>query len=246
MSESEATNQAIEPYITEDIDTNDYVEATYECEKINSIGENIEFNEDEVNDESILGKVFDTPEDAYTFYNAYSFLHGFGIHKDDTIKNPKTNEPFRKIYVCNKEGFKRMDKNASSENEKKRRRDFRTGCKAKLRITRQEDGKWLIDSFNDTHNHELTMTPTKVTKHRSHSSLHRSIKGKYIMMQFGEAGLKPSQIKKAVNTMKTSNVADVTSKQCADVLSEHRKQHRGKEFYGIIKQFQDKTLVDSD
>ncbi|KAL7614377.1 hypothetical protein Lser_V15G06796 [Lactuca serriola] len=246
MSEAEATNQAIEPYITGDIDTNDYVEATYDNEKINNIGVNIEFDEDDVNDERILGKVFDTPDDAYTFYNDYSFLHDFGIRKDDTIKNPKTNEPFRKIYVCNKEGFKRMDKDASSENEIKRRRDVRTGCQAKLRITRQEDGKWLVGLFNDTHNHDLTMTPTKVIKHRSHSNFHRSIEGKSLMVQFGQAGLKPSQIKKAVNTMKTSNVADVTSKQCADVLSEHRKQHRGKEFYGLIKHFQDKTLVDSD
>nr|KAJ0224579.1 hypothetical protein LSAT_V11C100000940 [Lactuca sativa] len=143
MSEVETTNQVIEPYITRDIDTNDYVEATYESEKINSISVNIEFDEDDVNDERILGKIFDTPDDAYTFYNDYSFLHGFGIRRDDTIKNPKTNEPFRKIYVCNKEGFKRMDKNASSENEKNRHRDVRTGCQAKLRITRQEDGKWV-------------------------------------------------------------------------------------------------------
>ncbi|CAI9301263.1 unnamed protein product [Lactuca saligna] len=110
MSKAEATNQAIEPYITEDIDTNDYVEATYECEKTNSIGVNTEFDEDEVKDESILEKVFDTPDDAYTFYNDYLFFHGFGIRRDDTIKNPKTNEHFRKIYVCNKEGFKKMEK----------------------------------------------------------------------------------------------------------------------------------------
>ncbi|CAI9284424.1 unnamed protein product [Lactuca saligna] len=83
-------------------------------------------------------------------------------------------------------------------------------------------------------------------KHQSHNNFHRSIEGKSLMVQFGQAGLKPSQIKKAVNTMKTSNVADVTSKQCVDVLFEHRKQHRGKEFYGLIKHFQDKTLVDSD
>ncbi|CAI9284751.1 unnamed protein product [Lactuca saligna] len=139
-----------------------------------------------------------------------------------------------------------MEKNASSENEKKRCRYVRTGCQAKLRIPRQEDGKWLVDSFNDTHNHDLTMTPTKVMKHRSHSNFHRSIEGKSLMVQFGQAGLKPSQIKNVVNMMKTSNVADVTSKQCADVISEHRKQHRGKELYGLIKHFQDKTSVDSD
>ena len=102
MSEAEAINQSIEPYITEDIETNDYVEATYECEKINSIGVNTEFDEDEVKDESIMGKVFNTPDYAYTFYNDYSFLHGFDIRRYDTIKTPKTNEPFRKIYVSNK------------------------------------------------------------------------------------------------------------------------------------------------
>ncbi|CAI9269669.1 unnamed protein product [Lactuca saligna] len=167
MFETEAADQAIEPYINENVDTNDFVEATYDSKELNDFEVNIEFDEDDVNDERILGKVFDTPDDAYTFYNDHSFLHGFGIRRDDTVKNPKTNEPFRKIYVCNKEGFKRMDKNASSENEKKRHRDVRTGCQAKLPITRQEDGKWLVDSFNDTHNHDLTVTP--VTTRNFHS-----------------------------------------------------------------------------
>nr|KAJ0185861.1 hypothetical protein LSAT_V11C900463870 [Lactuca sativa] len=237
MSETEATNQTIEPYIAEDVDTNDFMEATYESEELNDFDVNIEFDKDEYNVEKILGKVFDTPDEAYTFYNDYSFLHGFGIRKDNTVKSTKTNEPYRKYYVCYKEGFKRVEKNDSIGNEKKRRRDVRTGCQAKLRIIRQEDGKWLVDLFNDTHNHELTMTPTNVIKHRSHSNFHRSIEGKSLMVQFGQAGLKPSQIKKAVNTMKSSNVADVTSKQCVDVLSEHRKQYRGNEFYGLIKHF---------
>nr|KAJ0218704.1 hypothetical protein LSAT_V11C300139330 [Lactuca sativa] len=113
--------------------------------------------------------------------------------------------------------------------KKKLCRDVRTGCQAKLRIIRQEDGKWLMDSFNDTHNHNLTMTLMKVMKHRSHINFHRSIEGKSLMVQFGQAGLKPSQIKK----------------QCVDVLSEHRRQHIGKEFYGLIKHFLDKTLVDN-
>nr|KAJ0186422.1 hypothetical protein LSAT_V11C900487530 [Lactuca sativa] len=161
---------------------------------------NIEFDEDDVNDERILGKVFDTPDDAYTFYNDYSFLHGFGIRRDDTIKNPKTNEPFWKIYVCNKEGFKRMDKDASSENEKN-----------------------VVEMLEPDVKQSFEQQDRRMGN-----------------------GLKTSQIKKAVNTMKTSNVADVTSKQCADVLFEHQKQHRGKELYGRIKHFQDKTLMDSD
>ncbi|CAI9297857.1 unnamed protein product [Lactuca saligna] len=77
MVETEANDHAIELHVTEDIDTNDFVEATRESEKINDVDVNIESDDNEVNDESILGKVFDTAEDAYDFYNDYSFLHGF-------------------------------------------------------------------------------------------------------------------------------------------------------------------------
>ncbi|CAI9259682.1 unnamed protein product [Lactuca saligna] len=90
------------------------------------------------------------------------------------------------------------------------------------------------------------MTPTKVMKHRSHNKFHRSMECKSLMVELGQSGLKPSMVKKAINAMKTSNEADVTSKQCVDVLFEQRKQHKGKEFYGLIKHFQDKTLVDND
>nr|KAJ0208623.1 hypothetical protein LSAT_V11C400219920 [Lactuca sativa] len=184
------------------------VKATYESEELNDFDVNIEFDKDNDNVEKILGKVFDTPDEAYTFYYDYSFLHGFGIYKDDTVKSTKTNEPYWKYYVCCKVGFKWVDKNDSSGNEKKHHRDVRTGCQAKFRIAIQEDGKWLMDIFNDTHNNKLTMKPTEVIKHRSHSNFHRSIEGKSLMVQFGHAGLKPSQIKKAVNTMKSINVAD--------------------------------------
>ncbi|KAL4568104.1 hypothetical protein LXL04_023705 [Taraxacum kok-saghyz] len=224
----------------------DLVVATYESEKVNGSDINTERAEDGGTDESILGKVFDKPDDAYNFYNDYAFLHGFGIRKDNTIKNTTTNEAYRKMYVCNKEGFKRLEKNDSIGNEKKRRRDVRTGCQAMLRITKQEDGKWLVDSFKDTHNHDMIMTPTKVMKHRSHSKFHRSIECKSLMVELNQAGLRPCQVKKAVNAMKPSNEPAVTSKQCVDVLSEQRKEHRGREFYGLIKHFQDKALLDND
>ncbi|KAL4575718.1 hypothetical protein LXL04_011802 [Taraxacum kok-saghyz] len=97
----------------------DLVIVTHESEKVNGSDINTERAEDEGTDESILGKVFDKPDDAYNFYNDYAFLHGFGIRKDDTIKNTTTNEAYRKMYVCNKEGFKRLEKNASIGNEKK-------------------------------------------------------------------------------------------------------------------------------
>ncbi|XP_023751603.2 protein FAR1-RELATED SEQUENCE 5-like [Lactuca sativa] len=83
-------------------------------------------------------------------------------------------------------------------------------------------------------------------KHRSHGKIHRSMACKSLMVELGQSGLRPCQIKKAVNAMKTSYDVDVTSKQCADVFSKQRKQYKGKEFYGLIKHFQDKALVDNN
>nr|KAJ0202625.1 hypothetical protein LSAT_V11C500275730 [Lactuca sativa] len=230
MADIEEVDQPIETHVIHENEAN----AMEQC------------NEGKGKDESILGKVFDTPDDAYTFYNDYAFLHGFGIRIDATFKHKTTKEPYRKIYVCDKEGFKRLDDNASSGIEEKRRREVRIECKAELRISKNKDGKWFVVSFNDTHNHELSMTPTKVMKHRSHAKFHRLTECKSLMVELGQAGLKPCQVRKAINAMKTSTVADVTSKQCADVLSEQRKQYKGKEFYGLIKHFQDKALVDND
>ncbi|XP_052624883.1 protein FAR1-RELATED SEQUENCE 5-like [Lactuca sativa] len=230
MVEIEEVDQPRETHVIDDNEANGMVE----CDEGKGI------------DESIVGMVFDTPDDAYTFYNDYAFLHGFGIRIDTTFKHKTTKEPYRKIYVCDKEGFKWLDDNASSGIEKKRRRDVRTGCKAELRISKMKDGKWFVDSFKDTHNHDLSMTPTKVMKHRSHGKFHRTMECKSLIVQLGQAGLRPCHVKKAINGMKTSTVADITSKQCADVLSEQRKQYRGKEFYGLIKHFQDKALLDND
>nr|KAJ0194647.1 hypothetical protein LSAT_V11C700365420 [Lactuca sativa] len=243
MSETEAYEN-IEAHTTEDVDANDLLEATYETEEIKDA--NVECEEDGLNNESILGKVFDTTDDAYNFYNDYAFVHGFGIRIHTTCKNKGTNEPYRKTLVCDKEGFKREDGNTSIGNEKKRRREVRIGCKAMFRISKKKDGKWFVDLFDDTHNHELSMTPTKVMKHRSHAKFHRTMECKSLMVELNQVGLKPSQIKKAINAMKTSNEVDVTSKQCVDVLSEQRKHNKGREFYGLIKHLQDKALVDND
>ncbi|KAK1418100.1 hypothetical protein QVD17_27239 [Tagetes erecta] len=191
----------------------------------------------------VIGKVFDTPNDAYSFYNHYALLHGFGIRIFSTYKNTTTNEHYRKKFVCNKQGFKDL-KRDNCKDSNKRRRDLRTGCEAFLRISKDKDGKWLVDKFNDSHNHEVTLTPSKAMKHRSHAKFHRSVACKSLMLELGQSGLKPCQIRKVVNTMKSPNENDVTSKQCTDVLVDQRKQYRGKEFYGLIKHFQDKSNKD--
>ncbi|XP_076954525.1 protein FAR1-RELATED SEQUENCE 5-like [Bidens hawaiensis] len=193
----------------------------YDVEIEKTKGMDLEFAvEKEVTNE-LIRQVFDTPDDAYEFYNSFAFLHGFGI-----------------------QGFKDLKRDGSEGNAKKRRRALRTGCEAFLRISIGNDGKWSIDEFSNAHNHELTVTPTKVMKHRSHGKFHRSMACKSLMLELGQSGLRPCQIKKVVNTMKNPSENDVTSKQCADILGEQRKQYKGEEFYGLIKHFQDKLIED--
>ncbi|CAI9264299.1 unnamed protein product [Lactuca saligna] len=186
--------------------------STSESEKINNDDVNLGCDEGARNDQSISEKVFDTPNDAYTFYNDYAFLHGFGIRIHWKLKNKTANEHYRKTYVCNKEGFKCLKVNNSSGKVIKRRREVRTGCKVTIRISKQKDEKWIVDKFNGTHNHALSLTPPKVMKHRSHGKFHHTMECRSLMVQFGQADLKPSQIKKAINAMKTSDEANVTSK----------------------------------
>ncbi|GJZ35995.1 FAR1-related sequence 5-like protein [Tanacetum coccineum] len=239
-----------EPFIAHqiaEIDTNGYLihdSLEYESDNQNfdDIDEGLE--KDEYND--VMAKVFDTLDDAYMFYNGYALLHGFGIRIHTTYKNKVTNEAYGRKFVCNKEGFKDLKGKGHDGGDKKRRRDLRTGCEAFLRINISKDKKWFVREFKNAHNHELTVTPTKVMKHRSHGKFHRSMACKSLMSELSHSGLKPCHIKKVVNSMKNPLEPDVTSKQCADVLSEERKQYKGKEFYGLIKHFQDKTFVDKN
>uniref|UniRef100_A0A7N0VE28 SWIM-type domain-containing protein n=1 Tax=Kalanchoe fedtschenkoi TaxID=63787 RepID=A0A7N0VE28_KALFE len=187
--------------------------------------------------DSLLGKYFDTMEEAYDAYNHYAARRGFGIRKHFSARSRRNGEVIRKEYVCNKEGFKNVV--PQTIDHKKRRRDARTGCQAKIEIG-QKSGKWVVDKFSDEHNHPLT-SPNKVLKHRSHCKYHKSIEGKKLIYDLHAAGLTPSQIMKAVNTLTGTLHEDITAKKCSEVLRTHKRNHVGKECLGIIKHFQEKS-----
>lgn len=86
--------------------------------------------------EKIVGTIFDTLEEAYTFYNDYALLHGFGIHY--AHRNRITNVMYRRQFVCDMQGFKRATDHCA-----KQRRETRTGCNAMLQVTKTKDKKWL-------------------------------------------------------------------------------------------------------
>ncbi|GJR75310.1 FAR1-related sequence 5-like protein [Tanacetum coccineum] len=140
---------------------------------------------------------------------------------DDDVYMGLENDEYNDVMAKDLKG------KAPDGSDKKRRRDLRTGCEAFLRINIGKDRKWFVKEFKNAHNHELTATPTKVMKHRSHGKFHRSMACKSLMSELSHSGLKPCHIKKVVNSMKNPLEPDVTSKQCADVLSEERKQYKG-------------------
>ncbi|KAK2981152.1 hypothetical protein RJ640_013474, partial [Escallonia rubra] len=161
----------------------------------------------------IDGKTFDTLEAAYEFYNQYALLNGFGTRKHNAHKIRATGAIFMRQFVCNNEGFKKLDDKRPNVNEK-RRRDLRTGCEVMMQVTLSKKlGVWVVDKFQDVHNHPLTTTPSKVIKHRSHSKYHRTNACKSLVSDFNHEGMKASQITRVVNVMKPSEEADVTPRQ---------------------------------
>ncbi|KAK3042742.1 hypothetical protein RJ639_000800 [Escallonia herrerae] len=164
---------------------------------------------DNVDSQLIDGKTFNTLEAAYDFYNQYALLNGFGTRKHNAHKIRATGAIFRRQFVCNKEGFKKLDNKRPNVNEK-RRKDLRTGCEAMIQVTLSKKlGMWVVDKFQDVHNHLLTTTPSKVIKHRSHSKYHHANVCKSLVSDLNHEGLKASQITRVVNVMKPSEEANV-------------------------------------
>ncbi|KAK4279228.1 hypothetical protein QN277_016962 [Acacia crassicarpa] len=148
----------------------------------------------------ILGRVFKIAEEAYGFYNDYAQGKGFGTRKQYTSRNMKTQQIYRWNYVCSKQGVKKHNHKTVGDHIVKRRRDSRTNCSAMLQV-KLVDGLWIIEKFNDEHNHPLIMTPSKVKKFPSHGDLRRSNFIKSLVTKLFEEGLKSSKISKVVNAI---------------------------------------------
>ncbi|KAK3013748.1 hypothetical protein RJ639_010040 [Escallonia herrerae] len=84
--------------------------------------------------EHVARKTFDTQEATYEFYNQHALLNGFGTRKHNAHKIMATGAIFRRQFVCNKQGFKKLDDKRLNGNEK-RRRDLRTGCEVIMQVT---------------------------------------------------------------------------------------------------------------
>ena len=130
-----------------------------------------------------IGMEFENEDIAYEFYNAYAGHVGFSVRKFWHDKS-STNVIRTKKFVCSKAGFK--DK--SKEQCQRKRADTRVGCLAEMTIKISANGKYVVSSLEDAHNHEL-VTPSKSHLLRSQRRITEAQKAQIDILN--DSGIRP-------------------------------------------------------
>uniref|UniRef100_A0ACD6A8I6 Uncharacterized protein n=1 Tax=Avena sativa TaxID=4498 RepID=A0ACD6A8I6_AVESA len=97
--------------------------------------------------EPSLGLTVDSLEEAYDFYNLYSWEQGFGIRYGKSRLNPERTKTMQEI-VCG----------CSGKPVKENSRSCRCECPAMIRLLRTKDNGWYITEQRVKHNHAMSAT----------------------------------------------------------------------------------------
>jgi hypothetical protein len=148
---------------------------------------------EDVESKPVIGKVFDSLEEAGNFYKMYAHFVGFSVRSSS-----QTNDKYGikwKYFLCSKEGFK-VEKQINgliiSENglpKVRKRKLTREGCNAKIAFKRTIEGKYEVAKFYEGHTHALA-TPRK--KQLLRSARNVSSAHKKILFSCGNANVGPS------------------------------------------------------
>ncbi|KAF8387983.1 hypothetical protein HHK36_026649 [Tetracentron sinense] len=90
--------------------------------------------------EPYVGLEFNSINEAYKSYKAYAIYSGFNSRIGQLYRSRANGSITSRRFVCSKEGFQHHS---------------RVGCRAFIRIQKQESGKWVVDRFQKVHNHDL-------------------------------------------------------------------------------------------
>ncbi|KAK6913032.1 FAR1 DNA binding domain [Dillenia turbinata] len=104
-----------------------------------------------------LGMEFESEEHAYKCYSRYAVLEGFSIRKDFVNKSRTNGAVVSRRFTCFRQGYR---SNKSEGNDKRPRKETRTGCLAHMTISRQPNGKFRVTHFETEHNHEFVTACT--------------------------------------------------------------------------------------
>ncbi|CAH9088451.1 unnamed protein product [Cuscuta epithymum] len=107
--------------------------------------------ENNIEIEPEIGMVFDSAENAYTFYNSYARRVGFSVRIFRTNKNKVDSKVIqRQVLVCSCEGFYKKVKTPQ-----KKRDETRCDCKASFAFKRVPNNKYQVIGFEPVHSHDL-------------------------------------------------------------------------------------------
>ncbi|KAK9133206.1 hypothetical protein Scep_012734 [Stephania cephalantha] len=98
-----------------------------------------------------VGMVFESEEQAYSFYNAYARRLGFSVRKGE-LKRLKSGRIYLREFLCSRQGYRAKHTRGPP---KKPRPQTRTKCRACIRFKVKEDGCWVVRKFIEEHNHNF-------------------------------------------------------------------------------------------
>ncbi|KAH7853652.1 hypothetical protein Vadar_005137 [Vaccinium darrowii] len=138
------------------------------------------------------GMIFDTADEAYTFYNGYARKTGFSVRKLRTNKSKvDRNKILRQVLVCSCEGTYQKIRTP-----KKRRENRRFECKALFEFKLIGD-KYHVIQFILEHTHDL-VPPQSAHYLRSHMRIESSQVG--LINKMHSSGFKQSDIYSYMST----------------------------------------------
>ncbi|XP_034595561.1 protein FAR1-RELATED SEQUENCE 5 isoform X3 [Setaria viridis] len=109
------------------------------------------------------GLEFDSCEEAFDYYNLYSWEMGFGIRYSSSQSYKKRGEIYRNMvsFVCVCGGTP----DAGSK------KSIKQGCPAFVRLLRTDDDGWYIKEFVADHNHKMSETCAEISCWKSHRQI---------------------------------------------------------------------------
>jgi len=136
-----------------------------------------------------VGTEFDSCDEAYEYYNLYSWECGFGIRwgkKRWSENRRKNNGPEAKPYQLSQEFYcscrGKPDGNVKTSSSK-------TGCKAMLRVHQTSDDGWIVVEHISEHNHPLSETYGEKKHWPSHHHLDKYMKDLVRMLRENNIGI---------------------------------------------------------
>ncbi|KAF6144283.1 hypothetical protein GIB67_024510 [Kingdonia uniflora] len=160
QEESSDIQEITEIEVTEDLNF-----CRGELDRSNTIEEPLGKSKGEALEPS-LGMEFKSRDSARDFYVSYGRHVGFTVRSHHSRRSKRTDAVISQDFVCSKEGFREKKYVERKDRVLPPTPVTREGCRAVMRVTLKEGGKWVLTKFVKDHSHKL-MSPGALQWRRS-------------------------------------------------------------------------------